>query len=76
MRHGLRKGSWFYAIVQKGEHSADVFGNECAGQRLGPYVVSRIRKSKQGDITSIEAGDFAFKPWDWEFEQTKPRRIK
>ena len=42
MKGTLVKGGTFFATVRLGPHSKDLFGNECAGKKIGPIVAKWV----------------------------------
>ncbi len=49
----------FLATLRKTDHSKDIFGNECAGKEIGPFIV---HGKMTGYITTI---DRTFLLTDW-----------
>ena len=67
------KGNRFIAIVKKGEYSKDCFGNECAGQEIGPFIAINVKENK-GSVVRIETEDYNFRSGQWNFRKVKVRK--
>ncbi len=55
----LRKGSRFFAILQKNPHSVDFTGKEQAGKKYGPFTVLHA------DHTTVSTVDRTFNLTQW-----------
>ena len=62
-------GNTFIATVRRGQYSRDLYGNECAGDCLGTFVVTAVRADKHKTMNALIAGDRIFDRSLFRFEK-------
>ena len=62
-------GDTFVATVRRGQYSRDLYGNECAEQCLGRFVVTAVRADKNKTMNALIADDRIFDRSLFRFEE-------